>query len=140
MGKSRSRKGSARKPVYCGECVWIWIGTQKKGRWVRDPVARLLGIDCKAGCKCVDANTLGIKGKPFQRLIVMCKKSGEFDDCSACSCTFSFQNGIWNLEKNNCGPCGDCSCTDPGLYREWGKVRDEIDSLIPVPLAVTWCH
>jgi hypothetical protein len=136
MSKSRTRNGGARKQRYCGECVWIWVGTRKDGKWVRDPVTELLGIHCKDGCTCVDANTLGIKGKPCDRLIVMCKKRAH--GCNDCTCTFEFKAGAWAQIGEICGGVGGCACTPPGHYRKWGKVSG--DDLPYTTIAVTWCH
>ncbi len=138
MGKSRSSTGKAKTSGSCGECVWIWIGTKKKGKWVRDPWAQLLGIDCKAGCTCIDANTLGIQGKPFDRFIVMCKKRPH-RDCDDCTCVYEYQGGVFVLQRNNCGTCGaTCACTPPDMLRKWGKVKSEIKGL--ATYVATLCH
>jgi hypothetical protein len=138
MGKSRATNAKAKKAAYCGECIWIWIGTKKEGKWVRDPLAQLLGHGCTDGCVCVDANTLGIKGKLFDRLIVMCKRKAAYA-CSACTCTFEFRNGAWAQIENNCGPCGaHCVCTPPERLRTWGKVAGDV---VPFgTLMATWCQ
>jgi hypothetical protein len=139
MGKSRASNAKAKKAAYCGECIWIWIGTKKEGTWVRDPLAQLLGIGCSDGCVCVDANTLGIKGKLFDRLIVLCKDKKEEYGCSECSCTFMFQAGAWALVQNNCGTCGgNCACTPPDQFKKWGKVTGDVSPFTTI--MVTWCH
>jgi hypothetical protein len=138
MGKSRASNAKAKKAAYCGECIWIWIGTKRKGKWVRDPLAQLLGIGCSDGCVCVDANTLGIKGKLFDRLIVACKERPH-TDCGSCTCVYQWQAGAWALIKNNCGGCGaSCTCTPPEQLKKWGKVTSEV-SLITTTM-VTWCR
>jgi hypothetical protein len=130
--------GKAKRPGYYGECVWMWKGTKKKGKWVRDPLAMLLGIDCKNGGTCVDANTLGVQGKPLDWLIVMCKKD-HGAGCDACTCTYTWGAGGWVRQSNNCGKCGaNCGCTSPNMIRKWGKVRANIRMLQAT--CVTWCH
>ena len=85
-----------------------------------------------------DANTLGIKGKLFDRLIVNCKEKGE-RACDVCNCVYAFQAGAWALTQNNCGTCGgNCACTSPEQLKKWGKVTDHVSPFTTI--MVTWCH
>jgi hypothetical protein len=127
--------GKAKRLGNYGECVWIWIN--KKRKWVRDPLAIVLGITCKNGGKCVDANKLGISGKPFDRLIVMCKK-GFGAGCDTDTCTYVEQGGAWVPKSNNCAP--NCTCTQPTMYKKWAKAMAMANIAIGTTTMVTWCH
>jgi hypothetical protein len=112
MAKARPAKRTPKASgSYYGYCFWIWIGPAGKGgKWVAPSFAA--GLGCKHGGQCVDANTLGVPGKPFELLVLQCKKEkGLGLGCSDFTCVYEYEGGQMVLQQNNCK--GNCGCTNP---------------------------
>src|SRR5262245_55793936 len=120
-----AKKASKAAAVGYGQCYWLWIGLPGIGYWVPDPVATFLGLNCTNGGRCVDPNTLGLKGRAFLELrIILCKppaaKEVAAPTCGDRYCVFDFQNGAWVPRggEANCNGDARCECTLPQMTKE----------------------